>query len=145
MRVRDFSAETDIDILSEAEEEAHRASPPGVTFPIGSVQSRLSMLQSGQCIAFSLEEGAAVGCIVLSPDTNNILPIGYIDCLFIRSEFRGQGGLELLLNHAAAYFRSLGIRYMRLEVSALNERAIRAYERFGFVTTQHTMDVSIGS
>ena len=57
---------------------------------------------------------------------------GFIDELFVRREFRGQGLGGLAVEHASAVCRTLGMKVILLEVAHSNERAHRLYERIGF-------------
>ena len=56
--------------------------------------------------------------------------------VYLLSRFHGQGYGTLMLRHAEARCRELGFQRLRLNVNKHNARAIRAYERNGFVTVE---------
>lgn len=64
--------------------------------------------------------------------------------VYVRSEHRGEGIIDALLDAAAAWAQSLGDGSLRLEVHADNERAQGAYRRSGFRTTGLQFTGSIG-
>ena len=57
---------------------------------------------------------------------------GFIDELFVRPEFRGQGLGGAAVEHASSMCRSLGMKVILLEVAFENPRAHALYERIGF-------------
>jgi GNAT superfamily N-acetyltransferase len=56
----------------------------------------------------------------------------WVQSVFIVPEHRGQGLLELLLEHLVRTARQAGALDLRLYVHDSNERAVRAYRRCGF-------------
>ncbi len=56
----------------------------------------------------------------------------FIDEIFVKKEFRGQGLGSLLIRHAIEATKSIGIRGVRLETTPTNAAALRLYERLGF-------------
>lgn len=58
--------------------------------------------------------------------------VGSIQNLGIAPGHRGKGLGSVLLAHALAGFRSTGIKFVTLEVTAQNYGAVRLYERMGF-------------
>lgn len=71
-------------------------------------------------------------------DWNNGFYI-WIQSMFIRPEFRGQGLMHLLLEAVFEYTRAQRALELRLYVHEENEHAIRAYRRTGFVDTHYRM------
>ncbi|TWU26183.1 Acetyltransferase YpeA [Novipirellula galeiformis] len=61
---------------------------------------------------------------------------GAIQNVGVAPEHRGRGLGSILLAHAAAGFRSVGLSQMHLEVTTDNTAAVRLYERFGFRRAQ---------
>lgn len=59
--------------------------------------------------------------------------VGYVNLYYLRPERRGEGLGAQLDEHAGAYFRSIGLRRARLSVSPANKRAVRFYEKMGWV------------
>jgi len=57
---------------------------------------------------------------------------GFIDELFVREPFRGQGAGSLAVEHVSAMCRHLGMSTLLLEVDLENPRAHALYQRLGF-------------
>ena len=55
---------------------------------------------------------------------------------YLLEKFQGQGHGSAMLRHAALAARQMGARFLRLNVNKHNEKAIRAYQRNGFVTVE---------
>jgi diamine N-acetyltransferase len=55
--------------------------------------------------------------------------------LYLLPEVHGRGWGQAMLHRAAAHGRELGAAEIALRVNKENRRALRAYERFGFVRT----------
>jgi ribosomal protein S18 acetylase RimI-like enzyme len=60
--------------------------------------------------------------------------LGYIGFMYVHPDHRGQGLVEALIDGIKAWFNSRGITEIILHVYAQNPRAIRAYEKAGFVS-----------
>ena len=140
MKVRSFNEKIDKKILEESERESYSASFPGVLFPVEILTERVYAIAEGENTVFTLEDDLPVGCIICATDYFYTVPVGYIDSIYIRLEYRSKDGVMLLLDSANEHFRSLGIKHMRLDVTATNEQAVRAYEKYGFVVTRYQMD-----
>lgn len=82
------------------------------------------MEQAGQLIACTL-------ITVEWSDWNNA-PYWWIQSLYIKPEFRGQGLFEELLSALESAANTSGVKELRLYVEQNNQRAIRVYERCGF-------------
>lgn len=63
----------------------------------------------------------------------------WIQSLFIRSEHRGRGLVDQLLEHVAGAARDAGALDLRLYVHRDNERARRVYTRSGFTASQYVL------
>ena len=55
---------------------------------------------------------------------------------YLLEKFQGQGHGSAMLRHAALAARQMGAKYLRLNVNKHNEKAIRAYQRNGYVTVE---------
>ena len=143
LRVRDFDTQSDRGILEEAERESFSVTFPGMSFPVEALSERLHSLLVQESAALTLEDGMPIGCIVLTVTYLYSIPVGYIENIYIKEEYRAKGGLAMLLNAASSAFASQGIRIMKLDVSSENERALNAYEKFGFVVTQYGMSAHV--
>lgn len=64
---------------------------------------------------------------------------GFIDELFLKEKYRGQGGGGEILRFADAQAKELGLAYLHLEVTETNTRARQIYERRGFAPTGHLL------
>jgi ribosomal protein S18 acetylase RimI-like enzyme len=58
--------------------------------------------------------------------------VGYIPNLAVDAEYRGQGIGRQLIEHALAYFRSLGLPYARIETLEQNPIGQKLYPDLGF-------------
>jgi len=59
--------------------------------------------------------------------------LGYIGFMYVKPEHRGKGLAEALIDNIRNWFNHQGISEIILHVYASNERAIKAYEKIGFV------------
>ncbi len=75
-----------------------------------------------------------VGCTLITEEWSdwNNAPYWWIQSLYIRPEFRGQGLFRQLLAHLEAVGKQAGACEIRLYVERENERAINTYLRSGF-------------
>lgn len=60
----------------------------------------------------------------------------FLSKLYLSDEFRGRGVGQLALGKVAAIARDRGAKSVYLTVNKGNLRAVRAYEKFGFVRTE---------
>lgn len=56
----------------------------------------------------------------------------YLGMMYVRPEYRGKGINALVIEKLQALAKERGITELRLEVFALNQAAIKAYEKVGF-------------
>ena len=59
--------------------------------------------------------------------------IGYLGFMFVPEQYRGNGYNGMILEALIGWCRSRGLMEIRLDVYQVNESAIRAYEKAGFV------------
>ena len=78
-----------------------------------------------------LAGGEVCGYCALKPEAEKL----FLSKLYLREEKRGQGLGQRALSVVAEYAQRLGLRAVYLTVNKGNARAIRAYEKFGFVRT----------
>lgn len=85
------------------------------------------------CVWLAEQEGAAMGHAVLTLryTMEHGALSGYIDDLFVRSDFRRQGAARALLSELTAECRRRGCRSMYVEVGEQNAPAINLYVEFG--------------
>lgn len=77
-------------------------------------------------ISFFAEQGDDV---ILTAEANSY---GYITDVYVIDSFRGTGVYQELLAKAIEHLKSLGVKSVKLNVVAKNERAYRAYLKSGF-------------
>ena len=58
---------------------------------------------------------------------------GYVTFYYLKKEFRGKGYSKNLDDFAIIFFKRLGIKRARLSVSPNNKRAIKFYEKNGWI------------
>lgn len=75
--------------------------------------------------------GRKAGYCALKPEKEKL----FLSKLYLCEEERGRGNGQRALGQVASYARRLGLKAVYLTVNKGNARAIRAYERFGFVRT----------
>lgn len=143
MLVRPFDTKTDEDLLAEAEIASFKSSHPGMTLPIDVDRARLERIKNGACHAFTLMEESPIGCMALSITSFNNIPIGYIENVYIKPEFRSSGGLDQLFDAAKIYSFGRGARVIRLNVTTHNQRAFAAYKKRGFAISTIEMELPI--
>ena len=69
--------------------------------------------------------GALIGFVVIDPKS------GYLDQIVVDPEYWGSKAAKMLLDEA----RGISLRGITIDVNQNNERAIKFYEREGFVRT----------
>jgi ribosomal protein S18 acetylase RimI-like enzyme len=91
---------------------------------------------------FVLDAGSILGFLwlVICENSWTRERYGYVNNLYLTEAFRGQGLASELMVQSDSWFRSHGIRRVRLTVTAANEAACRLYERNGYQTTRHEME-----
>jgi putative acetyltransferase len=76
-------------------------------------------------VAFDRADGVMAGFVTVAPAT------GHLDQLAVSRSHRGSGAAAAILDHAKA----ISPGHLHLEVNVANPRAVRFYEREGFVRT----------
>ena len=67
----------------------------------------------------------------------------YLGFMYVLSEFRRRGINALIMNGLKEWCKSQGVYELRLEVYSENEKAIKAYEKAGFVQQMIEMRVEL--
>lgn len=57
---------------------------------------------------------------------------GYIGQMFIEKEYRGKNTGKKIINDLVKWFKSKGIKSIKLNVYANNKKAIKSYKKYGF-------------
>ena len=79
------------------------------------------------------EKNEAVGMFKLVPLLYRNAHIAYLGGLAIHPSFAGKGHGLTMLNEITAYAKQQGFLRVELSVATVNEKAIRLYEKAGFV------------
>lgn len=122
MRAEDLAATLDMWVA------AWQAAYPAIDFAARRTWTgeRIAELErTGSISLIALLDGRIVGAMVLNPDT------GYLDQIVVATEWQGRGIADILLTEARRIAKS-GIE---LHVNQDNARAIRFYQKHGFITT----------
>lgn len=101
-----------------------------------SVPAIEEQIRSDNYLYFFLEkEGARIGYCALRPEKEKL----FLSKLYLVDELRGRGVGQLALAEIAEDARRMGLSAVYLTVNKGNARAVRAYEKFGFVRTDSTV------
>lgn len=84
---------------------------------------------------FILEGDAEIGYCALQPLEDSL----FLSKLYLKEEYRGRGVGQRALAQVCAVAKRLSLPRVWLTVNKGNARAIRAYEKFGFVRTESTV------
>ena len=89
-----------------------------------------------KAVTFEAWEGDVLAGLVAAYFTDRTAGKGYITDVSIVSGCMGKGIAATLLDRCIAYAEKCGYTRIDLEVSADNDRAIRLYQKRGFVTVE---------
>lgn len=95
------------------------------------LQSRLKQFPDGQMLV--LDGGDVAGQVEIWIREHEGRRVGYVSLFYLAPAWRGQGRGAELLEYAERYVAKHGLEECHLRVSDRNERAMRFYERYGFV------------
>ena len=84
---------------------------------------------------FIVREGARIGYCALRPEKEKL----FLSKLYLADAERGRGIGQEVLAEVAGAARRMGLRAVYLTVNKGNARAVRAYEKFGFIRTDGTV------
>lgn len=73
----------------------------------------------------------------------NFEEYAYLGFMFVKSEYRGKGINQLVLDQLLKWTKSKGISEVRLDVYDQNESAVKAYEKAGFEPLLLTMRLKL--
>ncbi len=105
-----------------------------VEYMVASFQSKEAFkkqLESGYRYYFIEHEGEKVGYVGFCFEEDKL----FLSKLYIKKEYHGRGIATYVLNELVNTARLNGLTSMYLTVNKGNARAIRAYEKFGFIQT----------
>ncbi len=105
-----------------------------VEYMVASFQSKEAFkkqLESGYRYYFIEHEGKKVGYVGFSFDSDKL----FLSKLYLKKEYHGKGIATFVLNELVTTANLNGLNSIYLTVNKGNARAIRAYEKFGFLKT----------
>ena len=144
MDIREYDETIDNEFYLEGDVDAFKNSFPGVAVP-GSLISEFKHARSGisenpfKAGFTAINELGYLGFVVVSLMSFYNVPGAYVESIYVRESNRGHGVVEALLDKAQEWALSQGAKYIELDVSLSNERAISAYEKHGFIQTRVQM------
>lgn len=146
MKVRSYEKSKDFNFYLEGERESFRSTYPGVSISKEMEnyfrRTIKDSFELNDCKGFTLEDeaGEAIGMVTLSLSGFYNVPMGYIDNIYIQESHRGTEALSFLLNAAEKSVQNMGLGIIQLDVSVLNEQALSAYRKMGYVTVRQCME-----
>jgi ribosomal protein S18 acetylase RimI-like enzyme len=140
----EFDFERDSRLYVEGYCQAFRESYPGVGVTASLEASFRESLANFESLpglkAFTALEDEPLGFIVtVLSDFAGIRQMN-VESIYVAEEARGAGVAQALLAKAADLASAKGAMSVRLDVSANNTAAIKAYVAAGFVVTRHQME-----
>ena len=135
LAVRAAALEDAATLIGFASEEALEAE--GRAPPFADVERGVGMALADPSLArywVLVRQGEIVGSISVTTEWSDWRgkSYWYIQSVYLRPEVRGSGALAHLLEAIEAEARGAGAAELRLYVHPRNERALRAYRRYGF-------------
>ena len=79
------------------------------------------------------DDGTVVGYVVADAIPNHGRPLGHVKDIAVSEDRRGEGIGARLLERAVGVLQAGGVRSIKLEVRASNDRALTLYRKHGFV------------
>ena len=64
---------------------------------------------------------------------NNDKKVGYVNLYYLSCDYRGRGYSKYLDEFAIKFFQDLGVEFIKLSVSPTNIRAIKFYQKHGWI------------
>ncbi len=102
----------------------------------GWTKDRIAELErTGSRSLIASRDGRIIGALVVNPDT------GYLDQIVVATEWQGRGVAEVLLAEA----RRIAPAGLDLHVNQDNARAIRFYQKHGFITVGEDINPRSGA
>jgi GNAT superfamily N-acetyltransferase len=106
------------------------------------------LIESEKCLLLVAEDdGKVIGTgyakILLEEKRNqyDFDEYGYLGFMYLLPEYRGQGINQRIVKELIQWVKAQGLKEIRLKVYSKNPKAIRAYEKAGFVPHIMTMRV----
>lgn len=131
---------SDVETIRALADRIWHACYPGI-IPVEQIRYMLGWMYSphklteqirhGMCYELALLEGAAVGYLAYERRADGT--VLYLNKLYLVPEHHGRGLGQAALEHVFATARAAGAATVELRVNKANVRALRAYERAGFM------------
>lgn len=79
----------------------------------------------------------------IEPEMEEMSPVGFIESIFVKKGFRGNGIGKALIRRAEQFCRERRVSRVELVVNAKNANAIRFYRKMGFRTRRYTLEIEL--
>jgi ribosomal protein S18 acetylase RimI-like enzyme len=76
----------------------------------------------------------------IEPEIEEMVPVGFVESIFVKSEYRGNGLGKALIRSAERFCKGKGVSRLELVVNAKNRSAIDFYRSMGFKARRYTLE-----
>lgn len=76
----------------------------------------------------------------IEPEIEEMVPVGFVESIFVKSGFRGNGVGKALIRRAEKFCREKGVSRVELVVNVKNGNAIKFYKNMGFKARRYTLE-----
>jgi ribosomal protein S18 acetylase RimI-like enzyme len=134
--------ESDLPDIMEFKRKSAEISFPGYEFNPENFRNKLMSSHRKEPGGIQVLEsgGKTIGYIWFSSRKGDFGEYGLLHHLFIDEKYRGMGLAERLLKHAEDYFRSRGIKRIKLTVTSTNAPAVKLYEKLNYKKARTVME-----
>lgn len=129
-----------LEMLTDSPEAFLETAAQFAARPVADIAARVAARATGEVSAqfVAVHGGRFVGSATAVADPEDPGEAGLF-AVYVTPAHRGTGVLAALVDAAAGWARARGCTMMRLEVVTGNDRAVRAYEKVGFVLTDEVL------
>ena len=139
--IRNFKSD-DIEKISFFKSESVKMNFPGSKFNSEMYKRLLlkSVSKSPDYVKVAEDNGNVMGYVWFKVIDSTVGMFGRFEHLFVDESCRGKGVGKMLMEAAENYFRSKGIKTVKLTVTTTNENAMKLYEKLGYETKRYKME-----
>ncbi|UCC91489.1 MAG: GNAT family N-acetyltransferase [Candidatus Aenigmatarchaeota archaeon] len=134
--------ESDLPEIIEFKKKSTEISFPGYKFDEENFKKKLLRSSEKEPKGIQVLEsgGKIIGYIWFSSKKGDFGKYGLLHHLFIDENYRGKDLAGKLIDYAEKYFRSKGIKRVKLTVTETNVPAIKLYEKLNYKKTRSVME-----